>query len=198
MKAYQTLPAGYELIDTVNLASDKKTALRVNLAAAALMAVMAVPMHFVVPIGSLFSMEQGLGAYVLRIAVLLLGYIAYIALHELTHGAVMRAVGGGRVRFGFNGMYAWAGSETDFFDKTAYRCIALAPLVVWGLIFTILLPLASREWLWVVWWLQIGNVAGAAGDVYVTIRFAPLPKDILVRDTGIDMTVYAKGGSTGR
>ena len=41
-----------------------------------------------------------------------------------------------------------------------------------------------------VWFLQAGNIGGAAGDVYVTARLWKLPETLLVRDTGVDMTVY--------
>ena len=42
-----------------------------------------------------------------------------------------------------------------------------------------------------VWILQIANVSGAAGDVFVTLRLLRLPRDLLVRDTGVAMTVYS-------
>ena len=35
-------------------------------------------------------------------------------------------------------------------------------------------------------------MAGAAGDAFVTVKFASMPKDILVRDDGVGMTVYSK------
>ena len=60
----------------------------------------------------------------------IVGYIAYIILHGLTHGAAMQLLGGIKVQFGFTGLYAYAGSESDYFGKIAYRIIALAPLTV--------------------------------------------------------------------
>ncbi|MGX8688621.1 MAG: DUF3267 domain-containing protein, partial [bacterium] len=89
---------------------------------------------------------------------------------ELTHAAVMKAVGGKEVKFGFTGLYAFAGSTVDYFDKSSYRCIALAPLILWGIIFGILTFILPESWFWVAWLLQAGNVGGAAGDVYVTAR----------------------------
>ena len=186
------LPAGYREILTVNLQTDKKTAKLINGAACVLMIVMGVGMHFVVPVGTLFDMEAGMGPYFLRLFALLAGYFVYVVLHELTHAAVMKHYGAKKVRFGFTGLYAYAGSEEDYFDKRAYRRIALAPLVVWGVIFLILQFLVPTSWCWVVWFWQIGNVAGAAGDVYVTLKFAPMPADILVKDTGVDMTVWSR------
>ena len=115
---------------------------------------------------------------------------AYIVLHELTHAVVMKAVGGGKVNFGFTGLYAFAGSREDYFDKTAYRCIALAPLVLWGIVFAAATVFVPRSWFWVVWFLQAGNIGGAAGDVYVTVKLWNKPASILVMDTGVDMTVF--------
>ena len=40
--------------------------------------------------------------------------------------------------------------------------------------------------------MQIGNISGAAGDIYVTVRLWNEPSTILVRDTGVDMTVFNK------
>ena len=189
MKAYQALPEGYGEKMQINLQKDKKTALKVNVGAGVAMAVLAVIGHLIVPVREALDVEP-MGEYFLRLAVLVLGYAAYIVLHELTHAAAMKAVGGGKVRFGFTGMYAFAGSEGDYFDKSAYRLIALAPLVVWGMVFTVLLLAVPRTWFWVVWFLQMGNIAGAAGDVYVTAVLWRSPGTILVRDTGVDMTVF--------
>jgi hypothetical protein len=43
----------------------------------------------------------------------------------------------------------------------------------------------------VVYLIQMVNLSGAGGDIYVTFKFARLPRDILVRDTGVAMTVFA-------
>lgn len=43
---------------------------------------------------------------------------------------------------------------------------------------------------WVVYFIQITNISGAAGDLYITFRFRKLPNDILINDTGVEMRVY--------
>ena len=192
MHSMTLLPEGYGQILEVNLQKDKKTATLINVLGVLLMALMGVPMHFVIPISTLFDMSRGLVFYFLRLGVLMIGYVLYIIAHEETHAVVMRHFGAKKVRFGFTGMYAFAGSEEDYFDKHAYIRVALAPLVVWGVILTVLCLIVPRDWFWVVYAIQIGNVAGAMGDLYVTFQFAKLPADILVRDTGIDMTVYSR------
>ena len=189
MKAYQTLPEGYRETFQINLQKDKKTSLKVNIGGSIAMVVLLLAGHFIVSIRTFLDMES-MGAYFLRLFILLLGYVAYIVLHELTHAAAMKVVGGGKVVFGFTGLYAFAGSHEDYFDKSSYRVIALAPLVVWTVIFTVLLLVTPRSWFWVFWFLQAGNVGGSCGDIYVTYRLWREPASILVRDTGVDMTVF--------
>lgn len=191
MNCTQTLPEGYREILSVDLQQDKNTALMVNGISLIPMAVLLVIGFQVAPFGTLFDFSQGFGLYFLRLGVLLVGMVAYLVLHELTHAAVMKAYGAKKLRFGFTGLYAYAGSEADYFGKRAYRHIALAPLVVWAVIFGVLPPLVPRDWFWVVWFWQIINVSGASGDIYVTLRFLKLPRDILVNDTGVSMKVYS-------
>jgi hypothetical protein len=88
-------------------------------------------------------------------------------------------------------MYAYAGSEA-YFNKKSYIIIALAPVVIWGAVLGVLCAVLPQSWFWVVYLIQIGNISGAAGDFYVTFKFLKLPKDILVNDTGVAMTVYTK------
>ena len=63
----------------------------------------------------------------------------------------------------------------------------------WLWVLLALCMLVPAPWVWTVYLIQIGNIAGAAGDFYVVWRFAAMPPDILVRDAGVDMTVYSRG-----
>lgn len=186
----QTLPTEYRETLKIDLQTDKKKALLVNGTAFAVFAVLVAVGDFLVPIRYFFSMEDGIGMYFLRFGVMMGGLVVYLVLHELTHAAAMRAYGAGKLRFGFTGLYAFAGSDGDYFDKVSYRVIALAPLVVWLVLLGLLLAVTPPAWFWVVWFIQANNIAGSAGDVYVTLRLLPLPKNLLVRDTGVNMTVY--------
>ena len=102
----------------------------------------------------------------------------------------MKIFGTKKVKYGFTGMYAYAGSD-DYYDKKSYIIIALAPIVVWGIVLAIINVLVPYEWFWVVYLIQLINLSGAAGDLFVTVRFSKMPKDILVRDYGVGMTVYS-------
>lgn len=185
------LPKEYKEAFTINLQKDQKLAMLVNGLGAALMLVFGVLGHLVVPIGTMFDMEAGLLVYALRFVVLMVGMLAYIVLHEAVHGVCMKHFSGVRPSYGFTGMYAYAGS-TAYFSRRYYIIIALAPIVVWGIVLQLLCAVVPAPWFWVVYFIQVTNLSGAAGDLYVTWRFSKLPKDILVNDTGVEMTVYTR------
>ena len=189
MTARPEVPEDYRELFSIDLQKDKKLMLLVNLLALAIAAVLFVAGLLAVPISALFDLESGLGAYILRFAALVVGMIVYIFLHELVHGVFMRHFSGQKPHYGFTGIYAYAGSDACF-DRRSYLVIALAPVVIWGLVLAVLAPLVPRSWFWVVYLIQIINLSGAAGDFYVTARFSRLPPDILVRDTGVSMTVF--------
>ncbi|MBO5270670.1 MAG: hypothetical protein J6B77_07785, partial [Clostridia bacterium] len=112
--SFRELPQSYVLIADIDLQKNKKAFLIVNGMALLIIAIMVIPMLFIVPISTLFSFDYGLGRYALRFGVLLVAMILYIILHELTHAAVMRYYGAKKVQFGFTGLYAYAGSKDDY------------------------------------------------------------------------------------
>ena len=189
MKALQTLPEGYREIYSIDLQKNKKMAVIVNAIAIVICALMIVPAHFVVPITTLFSFENGMGAYWLRFGILLAAIVVYMVLHELVHGIAMRLCGTKKIKYGFTGMYAFAGSE-DYYYKKPYIFIALAPVVLWGVVLAIITPLVPEQWFWVVYMIQVTNISGAAGDLFVTVKFSRFSDSILVKDYGVGMSVY--------
>lgn len=191
MKSINILPENYKEIFSVNLQTDKKIAIIINMLAILIAVVLAVPMHFYISINTLFDMQKGLGAYTFRFVLLLILLVVYMILHELIHGITMKSFGTKKVKYGFTGLYAYAGSE-DYYDKKSYIIIALAPVIVCGIVLCVVNAIVSREWFWVVYVLQICNISGAAGDIYVTAKFSKFPKDILVQDSGVAMTVYSE------
>ena len=70
MRAEQSLPEQYVQVYALDLQKNKKTAILVNVLALGIAALLVVPMLFVVPITTLFDMEEGFGAYLLRFGVL--------------------------------------------------------------------------------------------------------------------------------
>ncbi len=185
------LPGGYSEIFSVNLQANKKMAVGLNVAATVVAGAMAVLAHFfIVPITELFDMSGGLGFYFLRFGIIVIALILYIILHEAVHGVAMKLCGTEKIKYGFTGLYAFAGSD-DYYTKGCYLFIALAPVVLWGAVLAVANIFVPASWFWVIYIVQISNISGAVGDVYVTAKFAKMPSDILVRDSGVAMTVYS-------
>lgn len=191
MKSTNILPEGYEKIYSVDLQKNKKMLFGINGAAVFIVLAMIIPVHFCIPVTTLFDMEKGLGLYMLRLGALMSGYVLYIILHELVHGIAMKLCGTKKVKYGFKSVYAFAGSD-DFYAKKPYIFIALAPVVLWGVVLFVINLFVSNDWFWVVYFIQIGNISGAAGDFFVTLKFSRMPADILVKDYGVGMEVYSK------
>lgn len=191
MKTQITLPENYTKLLDIDLQKNKKLALLVNLLGLAIIAVMVVAAHIFNPVSMIFDMSEGLGVYFARFAVIAIGAVAYIFLHEIVHGICMKHFSGMKPTYGFTGLYAYAGSKA-YFNKRDYIIITLAPIVVWGIVLAVINVFVHESWFWVVYFIQIINVSGAAGDIYVTVKFSKLPPDILVNDTGVAMTVYTK------
>lgn len=190
MKTTETLPTNWQQILTVDLQRNRRQMLLVSIIALVIAAVMVTVCAIFVPIAPIFDLSAGFLPYMARFGTLFAGMIAYIVLHELVHGVFIRIFSGKRATYGFSWKYAWAGSDC-YFGKVPYLVIALSPVVIWGIVLAVINTLVPIEWFWVVFVIQIMNLSGAAGDLYVTARFLGLPKDILVKDTGTSMTVYA-------
>ncbi len=192
MKAIGVLPEDYGEIYSLNLQKDKRTAIIVNLLALAIAAVMAVSMNFFVPVTSVFDMSGGIVRYFLRLAALIVLMALYMVLHELVHGIAMKLCGTKRVKYGFTGLYAFAGSE-DYYDKKSYIFIALAPIVLWGTVLAAVNFFVPTEWFWIVYMIQLINISGAAGDLFAAVKFSRMPKNILIQDSGVSMRVFYIG-----
>lgn len=192
MKAIGVLPEDYGEIYSLNLQKDKRTAIIVNLLALAIAAVMAVSMNFFVPVTSFFDMSGGIVSYFLRLAALIVLMVLYMVLHELVHGIAMKLCGTKRVKYGFTGLYAFAGSE-DYYDKKSYIFIALAPIVLWGTVLAAVNFFVPTEWFWIVYMIQLINISGAAGDLFAAVKFSRMPKNILIQDSGVSMRVFYIG-----
>ena len=192
MKAIGVLPEDYGEIYSLNLQKDKRAAIIINLLALAIAAVMAVSMNFFVPVTSFFDLSGGIVRYFLRFAALIVLMVLYMVLHELVHGVAMKLCGTKRVKYGFTGLYAFAGSE-DYYDKKSYIFIALAPIVLWGTVLAAVNFFVPTEWFWIVYMIQLINISGAAGDLFAAVKFSRMPKNILIQDSGVSMRVFYIG-----
>ena len=182
-----SLPKGYRQVAVMDFVHNRKQLLTVNIAALIVMAIMLVIGLILHPFQPSWEFLKGNWWAWLALAGM---YIAYIPLHELTHGLLMHVLSGVKPKYGFKLCYAYAGSRV-FFDKHSHNLIALAPLIVWGAALFVLERTLPIEWFWLLYLVQISNVSGSAGDVYCVLALARQPKDILIQDTGTRMRVFA-------
>lgn len=186
-----TLPDGYGKIRTVNLTQDRGPAGVVSLLALVITAGMILLGRLHLPLSAL--LRPGAGATLFSLALLLVAFVVYIIGHELVHGFFIRLFSGRRAQYGFNWLYAWAGSEA-YFSRRQYIIIALAPVVLFGGLFLALNLLLPAPWFWHAFLLQVANLAGAAGDYYIVALTAKMPAGLLVRDPGFEMAFFAPAG----
>lgn len=186
--ALQQLPEGYREIWRADLQKNKKQAMAVNGLALGLAAAMLAPLVY--EIFRAFGSPGGVSLRLTQLLALLAGLLAYIPLHELVHGLCMKYFGAKKVRYGYTGLYAWAGSS-EYFGRRSYAVIALAPLAFWGLVLAALCAAVPAQWFWVFYLVQVTNVSGAAGDLYITWKALRMPAKVLIQDTGTGMSFYA-------
>ncbi|MBE6585116.1 MAG: DUF3267 domain-containing protein [Ruminococcaceae bacterium] len=196
MRYALNLPENYREIEAIDLQNNKKQLLWVNGVAFVIMLAMVIPAAFLVPISTIWGRGEFQSITntlmpLLKLGVTLAALVVYIILHELVHGICMKAIAKRKPTYGFTGLYAFTASDA-YFGRAAYIFIALAPVVLWGVVLAVLLPFVPISWFWVVYFIQIQNISGAAGDIYVTCRLMKMPKDILVFDFGTAMKVYSK------
>ncbi len=185
---YKTLPQGYTFFDKIDLKNNKKQFWTVQ---GICLAIIAVMFGIGWLIESPLKIENNTES-IIGLVVLTVGFVLYIFAHEAVHGLFMYAFCKTKIKYGFVGWAAYAGSSA-YYDKKHYIIIALAPVVVWGVVFAVLnIFFHSGIWFWVIWFLQICNISGAAGDFFCVYKTARYPKDILVNDTGMEMQIFCR------
>ena len=187
MASIKSLPVGYRRALQLDLQTDKKLRFNIALAASLICLFMGLYGNSISPIVRYFR-----GSFN-QIAYAFLGIILYMILHELIHGFFMWVFGGEPARFGLSMPFTFARSQI-YFNKFQYSIIALAPVLIWGLV---LLGLCSHylktDWFWTFYFVQIVNLSGAASDIYVVFKFWNLPSKALIQDTGTAIAVYITG-----
>lgn len=184
---HKSCPRGFRQIEVMDFVRNRRQLLIVGWSGMAVTAIMIVWGLICYPLRPAWELLKG-SWWAWLAAVGMHG--AYILLHELTHGVLMHALSGVKPTYGLKLPYAYAGSSV-FFDKRSHGLIALAPLAVWGAALFVLERALPEGWFWLLYSVQISNVAGSVGDVYCVLHLHGLPKDIVVQDTGTRMRILA-------
>ncbi len=184
---FKTYPKGYRQIGVMDFVRNKKQLMIVNIGALAVAAIMVILGLIAYPFAPSWEfLKANWWAWFVLAGM----YFAYIPLHEITHGILMHILSGVKPKYGFKLCYAYAGSNV-YFDKFSHNLIALAPLVLWGIVLFILERTMPGRWFWLFYLIQISNVSGSMGDVYCVLHLMKMPKDIVIQDTGTRMRILA-------
>ena len=181
---------GYKECTKIDLVKNKKEALLVNIYGIIIMVVMAVFIPLLIMGGIIeFNLET---TFPLFFIVLLISLILYIPLHEIVHGIVLKNYTDEKLSFGWKLVYAYCGSKEAVVDRKEYYAVALAPLLVFSVVFISLMFLnPSLSFVWYV--MEIMNVSGSVGDIYVSIKLRKeKSRDILITDSGTDMSFWSR------
>ena len=181
---------GYKECTKIDLVKNKKEALLVNIYGIIIMVVMAVFIPLLIMGGIIeFNLET---TFPLSFIVLLISLILYIPLHEIVHGIVLKKYTDEKLSFGWKLVYAYCGSKEAVVDRKEYYAVALAPLLVFSVVFISLMVLnPSLSLVWYV--MEIMNVSGSVGDIYVSIKLRKeKSRDILITDSGTDMSFWSR------
>lgn len=183
------LPENYDLLDTIDLKNDRKSN--------GLVQAISIVIYILMFLGGYFTKNLTFFAYLhykyilFNLLIAVLGSIVYIVLHELTHALFMKIFAPKcKPRFGFTAGMAFAYSD-EYFKKIPYVVITLAPLVLWTALLLIPCLLVPVIYFWGVYFIQMFNVAGAAGDLFVTIKLLRKPSNVLISDSGVQMEIYS-------
>ena len=181
---------GYKECTKIVLVKNKKEALLVNIYGIIIMVVMAVFIPLLIMGGIIeFNLET---TFPIFFIVLLISLILYIPLHEIVHGIVLKKYTDEKLSFGWKLVYAYCGSKEAVVDRKEYYAVALAPLLVFSVVFISLMVLnPSLSLVWYV--MEIMNVSGSVGDIYVSIKLRKeKSRDILITDSGTDMSFWSR------
>ena len=118
-----------------------------------------------------------------------LAYLLVLPLHEGAHGLLF-ALLGGRPTFGARLPFAlYCGAPNQLFTRNAYLAVGLAPLALislGGILLIVLAPTLAPY----VQLALVGNVSGAAGDLWAARLLLRQPPGVLVQDTATGFEVY--------
>lgn len=137
-----------------------------------------------------YGFTAGGGQVLLWLLINIVGYIIILPIHELLHGAAF-AFWGGKPYYGTKLPIAlYCSAKNQIFARNYYLVVGLAPFVVItlaGIIFTLLAPILASYTLLAT----VGNVSGAAGDLWVVWRLRSASPSAFVEDLEAGYRVWA-------
>lgn len=194
MKPTKTLPPSYQHKDTLDLSTNKRLALVLNVSGLLLFLLSAV---FFIQVALFlrqdeemsFAFDSGLSLLLALLACLLV-LLLTVVVHEAVHGLIFWLLTKANPTFGLKGFYAYAAVPDWYLPRSPFFAAALAPLVLVTAVGLLLLPVVPQTILpFLLLWL-IFNTAGSVGDIAVVIWLWRQPHTTYVNDFGDGIAIY--------
>lgn len=177
------LPTGYGVRTTVDLKSNRKVAISIQIGFIVIAAVM-VGLALILR----FPLSSGFSTWV-TIVVTILACLFYMVVHELAHAGFLWLFTRIRPVVMLRIPYLSIGGR-GYLNKRSFFVVALAPVVIWGLILVMLLVALPLQFFFSVYIVTVLNFAGSSGDYFQAFAIAKLPPSALIQDDGKVTTVY--------
>lgn len=119
----------------------------------------------------------------------LLGCFGYIILHEIIHLIFMKIFSKEKISISIKSPTISVGSNA-IFSKKQFSIIALAPVIILGILLVLLILFTSEEYtfLWSI--LLILNFAGSGGDYLQFFKIRKYPADTYFQDTSVETIIF--------
>ena len=189
------LPQDYEQVKVIDAKNNKKFIIAMN-AAAILMTLavgfFAILLRFGLPI-DMESVFSGPTELLVADVVFLVSMVAYVILHELTHGIVYKVMTGQKLTFGLTLTVAFCGVPNIYVNRKTALVAVLAPFVLFSVIFIPLIAFLPDPYALAAALVFAIHFGGCAGDLYDAILMIfGMKGQLLMRDTGPVQTFYLK------
>lgn len=132
------------------------------------------------------------GQVLLWLLINAVSYLLILPIHELIHGIAF-LLWGGRPYFGTKLPLAlYCSARDQIFSRNYYLVVGLAPFVIitlFGVLLTLFAPALSVY----ILFATVGNVAGAAGDLWVVRRLLKQPASVFIEDLETGYRIWEVG-----
>jgi hypothetical protein len=197
MKPRRDLPASHSKVWGLDLMKNLKAALVLNAAAFPLFLVFG---WFFVRIASFlrpgivsrFHFGQFASHQVVFFVIFVVVVVGVMVLHEAIHGAFFWIFTRSKPIFGLKLLFAYAGAPDWYIPRNQYAFIGIAPflfITILGFFVILFAPLLAGQ---LALFGITMNAAGAVGDLYVSGKVMCQSRDVLIQDTGVGFTMFAK------
>lgn len=178
------LPPNYQFYKNFDFNNDKKILYGLQISLLTVVGLM-IGLAFLLDLPMKSSWSTGL---TILITVGMAGF--YLILHEFTHGTFCYLLSGEKPTYAVKLPYLATGSPV-YFTKISFIIVALAPVVIWGIILTLMLFLLPPDFFKSIYIVLAINFAGSTGDIFLAYELSKLPGTALFQDkSGTEPQVF--------